>query len=103
MFYHHNPDEDSWPIGNPLLSRRIEGLLKDQSVEDFRAMDARSSRASICELEVSPDYSLAIRLTPNGTHFVNFEPQCASMRAGFAGDCLTPGPHASALRRVSCR
>ncbi len=24
--------------------------------------------------------------TPNGTHFVNFEPQCASMRAGFASD-----------------
>ena len=38
------------------------------------------------------------RLSSNGTHFVNFEPQCASMRAGFAGDYLTFGPHAGALR-----
>ena len=27
-----------------------------------------------------------IGVKPNGTHFVNFEPQCASMRAGFASN-----------------
>ena len=34
----------------------------------------------------------------NGTRFVNFEPQCASMRAEFAIDYLLSCPHASALR-----
>ena len=37
-------------------------------------------------------------LAPNGTHFVNFQPQCASMRAGFASDYKPSSPHASALR-----
>ena len=33
-------------------------------------------------------------LAPNSTYFVNFEPQCASMRAGFASDCKPSSPHA---------
>ena len=41
-------------------------------------------------------FLLAPGFTPNGTHFVNFEPQCASMRAGFASDYYPSGPHASA-------
>ena len=40
----------------------------------------------------------AARRQPNGTHFVNFEPQCASMRAGFPNVFWPCSPHASALR-----
>ena len=36
--------------------------------------------------------------TPYGTHIVNSEPQCASMRAGFARVSWPTSPHASALR-----
>ena len=36
--------------------------------------------------------TIAAGREPNGTHFVNFEPQCASMRAGFAGELLAFQP-----------
>jgi len=37
-------------------------------------------------------------LKPNGTHFVNFESQCANMRAGFVSDYKPASPYASELR-----